>query len=625
HLSPEKKPENSCMAAPGPHSLSAAFQEHLRRLGLRDFPCGLGSWNKSRFVTYAGSTGQEEERPLCEESPEALLELLSDPHSPWALPPGCSPHDQRLRDVAVLSPQLTRGTRVLQLFRSLRIVGKDVSTEVDADLLQLQRLEELTLCANQISRITSANLPRTLKVLELCCNTVSDLQGLCAQPPPELQHLGLGYNRLRGPLQDKHLTADFWPNLISLDLSFNNLTDLFGLVSQLTSLKKLHILVLQGNPLALIPAYRGFVVDSLPKLSFLDDIHIGLDERYQFRGLSKQPELIKNEARVVVSIGKIKGVPDPSTVQDLELDSEAPVITYSYCVAYEFAGEETEDGGTEVGEQPDKLCQEGTSLFQVEIHQSPVVATLDVDNSAWDVRETKGQQECAAMEVLAAHTGNEKLQILHPLVRVFVTPGEPWADTIDCNYRKEHAAKDLVGLKDYLRAGTIVSVVEEKVGTWQVWLRGADSEENAVKSEKERQGLKKESTKGPGPRDKQKKKKKKEKPRELRSDPPIRRILGSERVALEALLATETLVATVCDFGILITEQLLKRKKAKTRAKKQKQRRKARKPQRLPKVTEGWLGRAVCVSKQQWCPVLLPALWSWALTHVLSPGCECCH
>lgn len=51
---------------------------------------------------------------------------------------------------------------------------------------------------------------------------------------------------------------------------------------------------------------------------------------------------------------------------------------------------------------------------------------------------------------------------------MFVTPGEPWADTIDCSYRKEHTAKDLVVLKDYLRAGTIVSVVEEKVGTWQV-------------------------------------------------------------------------------------------------------------------------------------------------------------
>lgn len=128
--------------------------------------------------------------------------------------------------------------------------------EVDDGLLQLHQLEELILSANQISRITSANLPRTLKVseqclatagwgrrshlgtqrkpsssrecqeqliakgvccslcpwqvLELCCNAVVDLQDLCAQPPPELQHLGLGYNRLCSPSQDKYLTAAFW-------------------------------------------------------------------------------------------------------------------------------------------------------------------------------------------------------------------------------------------------------------------------------------------------------------------------------------------------------------------------------------------------------------------------------
>ncbi|NXC42400.1 LRC43 protein, partial [Penelope pileata] len=318
-----------------PCSLSAAFREHLRLLGLQDFPCGLGSWNKPRFGPHAGSSGQEEDRPLGEESPEVLMGLLRDPHSPWALPPGCSPQDQHLRDVAVQDPRLTCGTRILPVFRSLRIVGKDVE-EVDEYLLQLQHLEELTLCANRISRITSANLPQPLKVLELCCNAVADLQGLCAQPPPELQHLGLGYNRLRGPSQDKHLTADFWPNLISLDLSFNSLTDLPELVSQLSSLQKLRILVLQGNPLALVPTYRGFAVDSLPKLSILDDIHIRPDERHQFQGLARQPELITSEARLVVSIGKIKGIPDPSTLQELEFGSKAPVITYSYCVTYEF-------------------------------------------------------------------------------------------------------------------------------------------------------------------------------------------------------------------------------------------------------------------------------------------------
>ncbi|NWI28405.1 LRC43 protein, partial [Sula dactylatra] len=327
-------------------SVSAAFWEHLRHLGLQDFPCSLSSWNKSRFNAHTSSRGgrlglgadpgrQEEAVPLDEESPEALMELLSDQHSPWALPPDCSPQDQHLREMAVLTPELIRGSNIFQVFRSLRIVGKGVE-EVDEGLLEFQQLEELILSANQISRITSANLPRMLKVLELCCNAVADLQDLCAHPPPELQHLGLGYNRLCSPSQDKYLTVDFWPNLVSLDLSFNNFTDLLGLVSQLSSLQKLRILVLQGNPLALIPAYRGFLVDSLPKLFILDDIHIGPDERRQFHGLARQPELIRSEARVVVTIGEIKGVPDPSTRQQLEVGCEAPVITYSYCVMYEF-------------------------------------------------------------------------------------------------------------------------------------------------------------------------------------------------------------------------------------------------------------------------------------------------
>ncbi|XP_026715872.1 leucine-rich repeat-containing protein 43 isoform X1 [Athene cunicularia] len=492
--------------------------------------------NKSRF--HAGRSRrrgrpglgadpaeQEEAVLLGQESPEARMELLRDPHSPWALLPACSPQDQHLREMAVLAPELVRGSSIFQVLRSLRIVGKGVE-EVDEGLLQLEQLEELILSANYISRISSVNLPRTLKVLELCCNAVADLQDLCAQPPPELQHLGLGYNRLCGPLQDEYLTANFWPNLVSLDLSFNNFTDLLGLVSQLSSLQKLRVLVLQGNPLALIPAYRGFLVDSLPKLCILDDIRIGPQERHQFHALARQPELIRrSEARVVVSVGEIKGVPDPRALQQLEVGSQAPVITYSYCVTYEFVeGEEIKDG---------------SSTEVTEIHQDPVVAALDVDRSAQDVRETKGQQEPAAMEEPKAHSA-----------KVFVTPTKPWADTIDCSYRREHTAKDLVGLKSYLMSGTTISVVEEKVLSWPV---GAGPEENRVMKDKARQRLQKDGAKVPVPRVKQKK----EKPRELRSDPPIRRTLGTGRVALEALLATEDLVATVCDFGVLITEQPL--------------------------------------------------------------------
>lgn len=62
-------------------------------------------------------------------------------------------------------------------------------------------------------------------------------------------------------------------------------------------------------------------------------------------------ELVRSEGRVVVSIGEMKGLPDPKAFQQLKVGSEGPVITYSYCVTYEFAErEETEDRGSpEVG------------------------------------------------------------------------------------------------------------------------------------------------------------------------------------------------------------------------------------------------------------------------------------
>lgn len=47
---------------------------------------------------------------------------------------------------------------------------------------------------------------------------------------------------------------------------------------------------------------------------------------------------------MVVSIGEMKGLPNPEAFQQLQAGSEGPEITYSYCVTYEFAeGEELED------------------------------------------------------------------------------------------------------------------------------------------------------------------------------------------------------------------------------------------------------------------------------------------
>lgn len=76
------------------------------------------------------------------------------------------------------------------------------------------------------------------------------------------------------------------PHLVSLDLGFNDLADLQGMLGGLGSLKHLRLLVLQGNPLALVPYYRGLVVDSLARLCVLDDVTVSPSEKHQFRGLS---------------------------------------------------------------------------------------------------------------------------------------------------------------------------------------------------------------------------------------------------------------------------------------------------------------------------------------------------
>lgn len=49
------------------------------------------------------------------------------------------------------------------------------------------------------------------------------------------------------------------------------------------------------------------------------------------------------------------------------------------------------------------------------------------------------------------------------LANTHSTAKKSWTEIIDCDYRKEHLTKDLVSLKDYLLAGTTVSVIEEKV------------------------------------------------------------------------------------------------------------------------------------------------------------------
>ncbi|XP_036785252.2 leucine-rich repeat-containing protein 43 isoform X5 [Manis pentadactyla] len=454
---------------------------------------------------------------------------------------------------------------------------------VDKDLLKFLNLEELVLSANRIKEINAANLPPTLKVLELCGNQIASVECLCAHPPPVLQHLGLGHNKLLGPLDSLYITTDHWPNLMSLDLGFNNLTDLQGMIASLSTLPHLRLLVLQGNPLALVPYYRGFTIDSLSQLCVLDDVTVTSNEKHQFHGLSQRGDLLACEAQFVVTIGSVRGVLDTS-ILDLEPGPQGPFITYSYYVTYDFVedkeGEASEYGGVlaELVKPSPSAEQLGESIPEEakEEAEESLESGLTTQSPLGELEESLILEGSGALS--KSIDSAEELAKLQPRIdpRLCPSPGtvlfstvrKPWAEVIACNYEMQHTLKDLVRLRAFLLAGTTLTIVEEKILSWPTVLSAVDSPLPAKKGKGENKKGKKEKEekdkKGKDGKDKagkgekelaknQKGSKKKELPKHLRQDLPTLRVLGEGMVALESLLAGEPLVSTVCNFGVIRT------------------------------------------------------------------------
>ncbi|XP_070255912.1 leucine-rich repeat-containing protein 43 isoform X2 [Myotis yumanensis] len=591
-------------------TVSAAVREHLRQLCLQEFPCGAGSWNKSRFLPQTWRAWrelvprEEEAGGPAEETVEDLLGLVCSPQSPWALLEGSSAEDLFLRQLAIRNPQMLKEDFLYSYFRSLQVVDKEVSL-VDKDLLKFPKLEELVLSANQIKEIDAFNLPPTLKVLELYGNIITSMKCLCAHPPPGLQHLGLGHNKLLGPLQSMYITSQHWPNLVSLDLGFNDLTDLQGMMASLSTLQRLRLLVLQGNPLALVPYYRGFTIDSLARLCVLDDITVSSSEKHQFQGLRYKADVLAREAQFVVTIGNIRGVLD-SSVLDPEPGPQGPLITYSYYVTYDFV-EDEEGEGSEYGgvlaeivkptisenEAPEEAPAALAAPAAPDTPAGPAApAAPDTPEEAEDSAESAPTSASQSVELESAVSGGslplpgslgsaEELAQLRPRMdlRLCPSPGtvlfstvrKPWADVIPCNYEMQHTLRDLVPLKAFLLAGTTVTIVEEKILSWPVVPPPVDSsspakgkgEKEKEKKEKEEKEKEEKDKKGKDGKDKAAKgekekeqkgaKKKRGVSKELRQDPPILRVLGSGLVVLEPLLAGDPLVSTLCTFGVIRT------------------------------------------------------------------------
>lgn len=73
--------------------------------------------------------------------------------------------------------------------------------------------------------------------------------------------------------------------------------------------------MLECSQFQLVPGYRGFTIDSIKKLSYLDDISVSADERHQYRGLSRRREYILDEAKITFSVQVLKGVLMPEEIK----------------------------------------------------------------------------------------------------------------------------------------------------------------------------------------------------------------------------------------------------------------------------------------------------------------------
>ncbi|XP_034548659.1 leucine-rich repeat-containing protein 43-like [Notolabrus celidotus] len=543
--------------------LSVVLEKLIRRLCLDNFPCRFGSsWRSAN-----------EKRAETEET-DALLNLLSCPHSPWQNESSWSPQASALRQLAVIRPEPLNTHFVYSYFTTLRIIDKNVSI-IDDGLLRFSKLEELVLSANKISEIPAENLPSTLKILELCANQVSALNSFTVHPPPHLEYLGLSSNRLGSQEDISHFTGRHWPQLVCLDLSDCEFQDQQALLKALSTLPCLRTLLLEGNPFTLASCYPGFTVDSLPQLSCLDALWISPEERRRFGGLTEMRDLIMEQVSATVSVGRMRGIPDPMMSVD-ENAPDFPLITYSYFISYGFFSHQP---AANLMLHNESKCDPAAAAQKMENSSSE--ADLSSDRNCEEEKETS---ESNTQEI-TVHSEETCCDVAH--VSRHSTSKLAWSDCMDFSNTQTHIVSDLGRLKRFFNEGLHLRIEEEKILSWPAASEDITAAKPSQAAKEKKSGKGKEtSLKSGSTKDKSKDKKKKP-AQELVQDAPITRVMASVHVPLQSLLRRGQKVEVLCNFGFLhsVPEVGATQTCAKDQGKKIKEEKK--KEEKEPKQREG--------------------------------------
>ncbi|KAF4658530.1 leucine rich repeat containing 43 [Perkinsus chesapeaki] len=171
-----------------------------------------------------------------------------------------------------LHPNVRAESFVLGQFFTDLSVNERVISHLDERTTKFTALKQLSLDSNCLKSI--AILPPNLEILHARNNEIASLEG---PELPSLRHLGLAYN----DVDDLRGIASRFPNLLSLDMSYNRLCRLRDLGTEFTGFTDFRRLLLQGNPCALTPAYRLQLTGILAaaKLQTIDDVPVTEEER----------------------------------------------------------------------------------------------------------------------------------------------------------------------------------------------------------------------------------------------------------------------------------------------------------------------------------------------------------
>ncbi|RHY33883.1 hypothetical protein DYB32_003278 [Aphanomyces invadans] len=250
-----------------------------------------------------------------------------------------------------------------KMVHNLRLTKLAIDRIDDAFGSECSLLERLDVSDNVLT--TLGHLPPTIVEVDAYNNQL-DAVG-AASPTPCLVHLGLGLNRFTSLPTLSHPQT-----LLSLDLSYNHITQLPHVLAGLDVFHGLRHLFLMGNPVALCRGYRQALVAGHPNLYVLDDIAVGDREK---DALGQAPAVaVDTAADLTVHVTAV-GFPvrKPST------DPSAPTVTYEATV--DVSPRLVRIAMKEEGPKPDQPHGHPPGALFFESTRVPVVVSRELRDS----------------------------------------------------------------------------------------------------------------------------------------------------------------------------------------------------------------------------------------------------